>query len=110
MKRETLKRLEKLEGDRFINEDGTQAIFITIVDNSGPGAGKPLPTLGWRFQRHNADDVVTMREPGEDDDSLRERHLAAVLPLLNPGSVPMFLPINPENHPDELADAGTCSI
>ena len=103
MRRETLRRLEKLEGDRFITEDGIQAVFITVVDNSREGAGEPLPTLGWRFQRYGPDDVVTMREPGEDDDSLRERHLAAVLPLLNPGSVPMFLPINPENRPDELA-------
>ncbi|GHE20002.1 hypothetical protein [Halomonas urumqiensis] len=98
MSREKLRqRLERLENDRFITADGVEAVFITVADNSKEGAGKPLPTRGWMFQRHGgADDVVTMREPGEDDDSLRERHLAAVRPLLPQGSVPMFLPINPE--------------
>ncbi|MDI5987020.1 hypothetical protein QLQ85_19730 [Halomonas sp. M4R5S39] len=97
MSRERLRqRLEKLENDRFITADGVEAVFITVVDNSKEGAGRPLEVLGWRYQRHGADDVVTMREPGEADDRLRERHMADVRPLLPRGSVPMFLPINPE--------------
>ncbi|MGQ4879824.1 hypothetical protein ACOJCM_14760 [Billgrantia sp. LNSP4103-1] len=89
------RRLTKLENDRFMTDDGIEAFFISVVDNTREGAGEPLPVLGWRYQRYMDDDVVTMREPGEDDDTLRERHLAAVRPLLVKGSVPMFLPINP---------------
>lgn len=87
------RRLRRLEKDRFVTDDGIEAIFITIVDNSKEGRGLELPTHGWRFQRHAADDVVTMRNPGEDDDSLRERHMNAVRPLLAHNSVPTFLPI-----------------
>lgn len=98
MRRELIRRLERLENDRYITDDGVEAIFATVVDNTREGAGMPLPVLGWRFQRHgNAEDVVTMREAGEDDATLRERHLATVRQLLPQGSVPMFLPINPES-------------
>lgn len=92
------RRLTKLENDRFITDDGVEAIFITIVDNSKEGAGEPLPVLGWQYQLHGTDDVVTMRQAGEDDDNLRERHMEAVRPLLKQGSVPMFLPINPDGQ------------
>ncbi|MFN2411293.1 MAG: hypothetical protein ABR539_13525, partial [Halomonas sp.] len=64
---------------------------------SREGAGTPLPVLGWQYQRYQADDVVTMREPGEDDEALRARHMAAVRPLLGKGAVPMFMPINPDD-------------
>lgn len=90
------RRLTRLENDLFVTDDGIEAIFVTVVDNSREGAGRALPVLGWRFQRHMADDLLTMRKAGEDDDTLRERHMAAVRPLLGKGSVPMFLPINPE--------------
>lgn len=93
MKAEMLKRLERLENDRFITHDGIEAVFITIVDNTKEGAGQPLPVLGWQFQRYSADDVVTMRNPGEHDDALRARHMEAVRPFLTAGSVPLFLPI-----------------
>lgn len=91
----TLKRqLDKLESKLMINGDESfQAIFITMVDNSKIGEGRTFPVLGWRFQRHGADDIVTMREQGEDDEALQERHLEAVRPILAPQAVPMFLPV-----------------
>ena len=87
------RRLRQLEENRFVANDGVEAIFITLVDSSKEGKGRDLPAYGWRFQRFGADDVVTMRRQGEDDESLQERHMNTVRPLLARGSVPLFMPI-----------------
>lgn len=93
MKADLLKRLERLENDLFITHDGVECLFFTVLDMSREGEGQPLPVKGWRFQRYSADDVITMRDPSEDDDALRARHMEAVRPFLTAGSVPSFLPI-----------------
>ncbi len=84
------RRLDRAETVLGAEDDRPDAILMAIVD----GEGNTLPALGWK-EAMCSDPVQTLREPGESDEALEARAIAAAKakPTYSRGAVPVLVAV-----------------
>lgn len=93
MKSTLIRRVEKLEKDIVPGKDKFSAIFRVVVSPSVP-PGAPVEkglVNGWTLLRPTGVKVMIMRQPGEDDESLKGRAIEAGKASLSEGVMPTFV-------------------
>lgn len=74
-----IRRIERLENNVVTDKDQFNAIFWSLRRPPTTPGGPPLKRteIGWESTYHKGDKVIVMREPGEGDESLKNRAIEA---------------------------------